>query len=323
MKWNHPFFAQSQARFDLGLPPENNANFAFVLTALDKTEKAVFILPNSVLSTEDKNEAIIKKNLVDNNILEAVIELPENMFESTGIPTFILIFNKEKTHYRVQMINLKEKAMEKVREQRGQYGKTNTQRVYHKKMNVLPEETISEVLSVIENRKNEVGFTKSVSVEDVKKENYMLSPRRYVENEDREEIHRSYEEIIRDLNRVIKNKNGVKITVNETIAKDLGVYDLAKDFERSKKTNAEMNEMLKIISPDLKINKEDIVSLSRYKEMKFEVKDFDRMPEIIALFINMWKQYVMTMNSEENRLLVELRDALLPDLMSGKSNYKN
>ena len=35
MKWEHPFFASNQERFNLGLPPKNNANFAFVLSALE------------------------------------------------------------------------------------------------------------------------------------------------------------------------------------------------------------------------------------------------------------------------------------------------
>lgn len=42
MKWQHPFFAQSQERFMLGVPPESNANYAFILTALSKQDKAVF-----------------------------------------------------------------------------------------------------------------------------------------------------------------------------------------------------------------------------------------------------------------------------------------
>ncbi|WP_414626575.1 hypothetical protein [Lactobacillus crispatus] len=41
MKWKHPFFAMSQSRFAFGLPPENNANYAFIQTALDKNDKAV------------------------------------------------------------------------------------------------------------------------------------------------------------------------------------------------------------------------------------------------------------------------------------------
>lgn len=317
MKWQHPFFAQSQSRFDLGLPPENNANFAFVLSALDHSEKATFILPNAVLYTSNKDEFIVKKNLVDKNYLEAVISLPGNMFESTSIPTCILVFNKRKSHSYTQVIDLKGKETKEIRDQRGQYGKTNTNRVYKKELNVLSNDVIKEVLSVIESRKNEVGFTKSVSINDIKEQEYDLNPGKYIDTESVDNIHRPYEDIIKDLNRIIESKNGVKITINEKMAKDLEIYDLMQDFKQSKELNKNMNEMLKAVNPNLKIKKEDIAALSRNKEMKFEVKNFERVPEMIALFISMWKQFVMTLNNEENRLLVELRDALLPDLISG------
>lgn len=317
MKWQHPFFAQSQSRFDLGLPPENNANFAFVLSALDHSEKATFILPNAVLYTSNKDEFIVKKNLVDKNYLEAVISLPGNMFESTSIPTCILVFNKRKSHSYTQVIDLKGKETKEIRDQRGQYGKTNTNRVYKKELNVLSNDVIKEVLSVIESRKNEVGFTKSVSINDIKEQEYDLNPGKYIDTESVDNIHRPYEDIIKDLNRIIESKNGVKITINEKMAKDLEIYDLMQDFKQSKELNKNMNEMLKAVNPNLKIKKEDIAALSRNKEMKFEVKNFERVPEMIALFISMWKQFIMTLNNEENRLLVELRDALLPDLISG------
>ena len=39
--------------------------------------------------------------------------------------------------------------------------------------------------------------------------------------------------------------------------------------------------------------------------------------------LQMWKQHIMYLNNEENRYLIELRDALLPDLMSGKINLND
>ena len=96
LKWEHPFFASSQPRFDLGLPPENNANFTFVLTALARCDYAQFILPNGVLTTSQVDEAAIRKNLLEANLIEAVVALPDNMFVSTSIPTCVLIFNKKR-----------------------------------------------------------------------------------------------------------------------------------------------------------------------------------------------------------------------------------
>lgn len=98
LKWAIPPFAQIQCRFsDFGVPPASNANFAFILTGLDLIDdKMAFLLPNAVLSTNITEEKEIRKALIEDNLLEAVILLPDKMFESTSIATCILLFNKHK-----------------------------------------------------------------------------------------------------------------------------------------------------------------------------------------------------------------------------------
>lgn len=317
MKWKHPFFTQSQPRFDLGVPPESNANYAFILTALEETNSAVFLLPNGVLSTNNKNEVAIKKRLIDKNYLEAVVMLPNKMFEATSIPTCLMIFDKNKQHSTIQMIDISDKGVKKIRKQRGQFGsEANVSRVYEKEVNVLTDELINEVLEMVFDKKNIEGVSKTASIADVKNQDYILTPSRYFETKEIIIENRKYEDIISDLNRIIDYKNSVKITINENMAKSLGIYDLALSMKKGQETQKNMNKMLSLIN--LKIKKEDSMALSRYKEFKFEVKDFEKLPEIISLFINMWRQHMLMLNNEENRLLVELRDALLPDLISGK-----
>lgn len=316
LKWQLPFFASSQPRFDLGVPPESNANFAFVLSALEKSDNAVFLLPNGVLSTTNKFEMKIKENLVNVNYIETVISLPGNMFEATSIPTCLIVFNKKKTDYKVNMINLTSKTSKEKRAQRGQTGETNIHRVYEKELNVISDDSISEVLEIIENQTDNAGLSKTVSVNDIKAQGFNLMPSRYINAELEESNSRDYEHIVNDLNRIISKKNAIKITINENMAKSLGLYELALDFKNGKAINQTMNEMLKPLN--FKIGKEDVISLTRYKEMKFEVKDFDELPELISIFLNMWRQRMMSLNNEENRILIELRDTLLPDLMSGK-----
>lgn len=53
-------------------------------------------------------------------------------------------------------------------------------------------------------------------------------------------------------------------------------------------------------------------------EFKVENRSKEKMPEILIIFLTMWKQHIMYLNNEENKVLAEFRDALLPDLMSGK-----
>lgn len=315
LKWEHPFFASAQPRFDLGLPPENNANFTFVLTALERCDYAQFILPNGVLTTSQADEAAIRKNLLEANLIEAVVALPDNMFVSTSIPTCVLIFNKKKTTARVSMIDLSEKAETEIREQRGQFGVQNA-RVYKKKFNVLPKNTADFVKEIIKEQQDIKNISKSVTIEEIRKQEYNLSPARYIEHASEEVQHRSFDDISKDLNRVIDFKNAIKITINENMAKSLGLYDLALAFKAGTEISKTLSEQMKPIGIDIKIT--SAMTLTKKKELKIEVKNFEHFPELMSLFVNMWKTQMMFLNNEENRLLVELRDALLPELLSGK-----
>jgi len=312
MKWEHPFFAQSQDRFIYGVPPENNANYAFIQSALATTNHCLFLLPNSVLSTNQVDEKAIKQSIVEDNYLVAVIQLPERMFESTSIPTCMLVFDKHKETQKILMIDLTDKAEQETRDQNGQYGETNTKRTYHKTMNVLSEEMIKHVTELVRNPKDEDGLSSYVSLEQVKNNDFNLNPRRYFEVEN-DYTHRKYVDIVADMNHIIDLKNETKLVINEKAAKDLGVYDLIKQFQKSAKLN---KGIAKIAQEEhgLKLKDESFVSLSRYKELKFEVKDWEKLPELFVLMVGMWAQAMRALNNEENRYLVEYKDAMLNDM---------
>ena len=98
MRWKPPELAGFMPKYSgYTIPPEQNANYAFILSGLELTEnRAVFLLPNGVLSSGVKAEQEIRQQLIQRNFLLAVITLPPNMFESTNIPTCRLIFDKHK-----------------------------------------------------------------------------------------------------------------------------------------------------------------------------------------------------------------------------------
>lgn len=321
MKWNLPPFAQLQPRFnDCELPPESNANYAFILTALSMVDnKAVLLLPCGVLTSKLKQEFAIRKYLVEKNLIEAVITCPDNMFESTGIATCIIVFNKQKTTTNIELIDMRNTCSTETREQRGQYGgASHTSRVYKKTINIFTEEQMNRAINAIEEHTNEKEFSVCVSLEKIKDMNYKLLPSAYFEIDFNDsQPHREYEEIIDDLNRVIEEKNGLKLTMNESLAKAIGLYDIFLMFKQSEETNASMNEMLSFTGKS--IEKENFIQMSKKAgELKFENGRKDRVSTILMSILQMWKQHIMYLNNEENRYLAELRDALLPDLMSGK-----
>jgi type I restriction-modification system DNA methylase subunit len=320
MKWAHPPFAQIQPRFyDFTLPPENNANFAFVLSGLYQSKnKAVFVLPS--VEPSNKAELEIRKELVEYNLIEAVVSCPGKMFESTDIAVSILVLNRNKPTTHIELVDMREVHEVEVREQRGQYGSTShTQRVYKKEVNIFSDEQISRALSAIAEQKNENGFCRNVSLEEVREHQYTLNPSAYFEvSPDFETPHREFGDIVDDLNYVINEKNALRLTVNEKLAKALGLYDVYAMFKHSESTNEEINKNIQQIVGK-RIEKENFIAMSKKAgELRFENGSKDKVSTILLSILQMWKQHVMYLNNEENRYLAELRDALLPDLMSGK-----
>lgn len=325
MKWELPPFAQLQPRFNnCALPPESNANYAFILTALSMIdEKAVFLLPCGVLSTDNKQEKAIRKYLIEKNLIEAVITCPDKMFEATSIPTCIIVFNKNKKTTNISFVDMRQTYQTESREQNGQFGgASHEKRIYKKDIKVFSYEQMQKAMDCISNQSAVPEFSKTVSIQTIQENDFNLIPSRYIDFQEQELKHREYADIIDDLNRVIAEKNGLKLTMNESLAKSIGLYDIYLMFKQSEETNNSMNKMLSFTRK--KIEKENFISMSKKAgELKFENGSKDKVSTILMSILQMWKQHIMYLNNEENRYLIELRDALLPDLMSGKINLND
>lgn len=200
-------------------------------------------------------------------------------------------------------------------------GNAHENRVYKKEVNIFTDEQIQELNKTVRERIEKKDFSKVVTIEDIKNNDYSLFPSKYfeIEFDDLYGVTRSYDDILNDLNRIIKQKNCLKLTINESIAKSIGIYDVAMQMKDSQQINTEMNKTLKSIK--LEIEKENYITLSKNKnEIRFENNSKEQVSEILMLIMNNWKMMMYHLNNEENRYLVELRDKLLPDLMSGKIN---
>jgi type I restriction-modification system DNA methylase subunit len=325
MKWSIPPFAQLQPRFsDCVLPPESNANYAFMLTALDMAERAVFLLPCGILTSEDAKEKEIRKYLVEKNYIDAVITCPDRMFEATSIPTCIIVLDKNKTTTDIMMIDMRQTYTVAVREQNGQYGGTSHEnRTYKKEVKTFSDEDIEKLMAVYEGKTDAAEFSRNVPYQTIAENDYNLIPSRYIGFECRESVHRSYNDIIADLNRAVEQKNICKLTINEAVAKSLGLYEFGIMQKQARENAKAMNEGLgKLLG--VRIAQDDYISLTKNKnEIKFENNSKDEISDIFMLVMQMYKQHIVYLNNEENRYLAELRDALLPDLMSGKINVEN
>lgn len=318
VKWKLPLFAQIQPRFfETELPPESNANYAFVLSALHfASDKAVLILPNAVLSTENRQEKEIRKYLVEKNFVEAIISCPDEMFESTSISVCIVVLSKNKQTSHISFLDMRQTYEVESREQNGQFGgASHENRTYKKDVKVFSDEQIKKAIDSIEQQLSIPDFSKSVTIKTVSENDYSLIPSTYIDFQEKEFKHRKYSEIVADINRVTDEKNACKLTMNETLAKSLG---FEVDLYRKDQSDSELNALLKKVGAEPLI-KQNYFAVSKNKnEFKFENNSKDTLSSVLFMVLSTWKQHIFYLNQEENRYLAELRDALLPELMSGK-----
>lgn len=147
-----------------GLAPKSAADFAFLLHGfhfLREDGTMAIILPHGVLFRGGKEELIRKKLLNDGNI-DAVIGLPSNLFYSTGIPVCILVLKKCKKNDDVLFINASE-YFEK-----------------GKRQNALRDSDVKRIVETYQYRKDIERYSRCVSMCEIKDNDYNLNISRYV-----------------------------------------------------------------------------------------------------------------------------------------------
>ncbi len=161
-----------QNRFAYGFAPETGkkADLMFVqhmVTSLKAKGRMATIMPHGVLF-RSSTEKIIRKGLVDANLIEAIISLPPALFYGTGIPACILIINKnkdEKLRDKIFFINAD-----------AEYGESKVQ-------NYLRPEDIEKIDYVFTNKLPIPKYSRLVDKKTIAEENdYNLNIRRYVDN---------------------------------------------------------------------------------------------------------------------------------------------
>lgn len=305
---NPPFNLKGEYKKEVEL---KNMNFVFILKMLERVQgKVAFILPNGVTSSDDEVEA--RKYLKERNKIRAVISNPDGMFESTSIPTTVLFFDDSN---EISFINSKDFFTEEERKQKGEDHTKN--RVYTKVLKTYSDEQIKTILSSIEDKKDIENFSKHIKNSEIQDE--IWQPNKYIDIKIEASKSRSYEDIIKDLQRVMSQKNQNKLTINEIWAKELGFLEIFETANNGDKTVVEINNTIKnILKLDFELPKQDYIRLTKSKELKWENKDKEELSSAITIALQTWKTMLHHFNNEENRYLKELRDKLLPDLMSGK-----
>ncbi len=179
------------------IPPTGNANYAWILNIVSKLSQngvAGFLLANGALS-EDGTELKIRKQLIDNNLVEAIIVLPNKLFYTTDISVTLWILNKNKKARVVEQNGKTKRFRNREREilfmDLRQMGSP-----YEKKYIELTEEDCAKVTDVYHKWQqddfesaygNIPEFCYSASCDEVAEKGYSLVPSRYIEFLNRDE----------------------------------------------------------------------------------------------------------------------------------------
>lgn len=204
-------------RWEWGYPPKGNANYAWLSHMIHKLApngRGATVLANGSLSSSGKDELTIRKNFVKDNVIEAIIILPDKLFYTVGIPACIWVFNKNKKSNNILMINASDFEGE----------------MKSKKLRILTDKDIKKIVNVYKDFINgkqieEIGFAKDVSNKEIEENDYSFVPGRYVgfveEEIDREKAQQEIKESAIELKKLFAEFENLMPKVNEAIEKAL------------------------------------------------------------------------------------------------------
>lgn len=173
-------------RWQYGLPPAGNANFAWLqhmIYHLAPNGKIGMVLANGSLSSQSGGEGEIRKNIINADLVECIVAMPTQLFYTTQIPVSLWFLSKNK----------KQKGKTLFIDAR----KLGT--MVTRKLRELTDEDIAQIADTYNayidgSLENVKGFCAVVDTEEIAKQDYILTPGRYVGIEEQKEDEEAFEE---------------------------------------------------------------------------------------------------------------------------------
>lgn len=167
------------------LAPKSKADYAFILDIvyrLSNKGQAFIILPHGVLFRGAAEEKI-RKQLIENNLIDSIIGLPDKLFMNTQIPTLILILNKNKKTNDILFIDSSKNCIKQ------------------SKQNDMNEEHINKIISTYRERKEIEKYSHLASYDEIVKNDYNLNIQRYVDTSEEKKLP-DLKETVKDIIRI-------------------------------------------------------------------------------------------------------------------------
>lgn len=220
--WNQDWFTEAEYdndEFDrfppgAGFPGKSSADWGWVQhihASLNDSGRAAVILDTGAASRGSGNagtnkEKGVRQWFVERDLIEGVLYLPENLFYNTTAPGIVLFLNKAKQEERRNRVLL-----------------VNASRIFEKgdPKNFIPDEGISHIVETLIGWKEEEKFSRIVDHAELKKNDYNISPSRYIHTGEAE-TYRPIAEIVEELNAIEEEAKATDEALRE-ILRQLGV----------------------------------------------------------------------------------------------------
>ena len=220
-EWGKDQIADDDPRFEYGMPPSNNANYAFIqhmISHLNDTGMAATVMANGAMSVQNK-EGEIREEIIEDDLLDTVIALPKELFYTTNIPAciFVLSNGKQKDQYRDRrnetlFIDARE-LYESINRTQNTFDEAHIEKIVEKIYAYRGEGT--------NEYENEKGFCKVAKTEDIEENRYIVTPGRYVgveeQDKDEEPFEVKMERISADLRENFQKSNDLQKKIEKNL----------------------------------------------------------------------------------------------------------
>ncbi len=194
-------FLQDNVRWKFGVPPKGNANFAWVqhfIYHLSPTGTAGYVLANGSMSSNTSNEGEIRRNMIEADLVDCMVALPSQLFYNTMIPACLWFISRDKEN-------------QKFRDRRNQVLLIDARKLgtmVDRRHKELTDDDIKKISDTYHAWRGELkdkkyqdvpGFCKFVSLEEIRRQGWILTPGRFVGAEEEEDDGEAFENKMRRL----------------------------------------------------------------------------------------------------------------------------
>ncbi len=240
---------KDDVRWKYGVPSEGNANYAWIqhmIHHLSPTGIAGFVLANGSLSSNTSGEGEIRKNLIQNGLVDCIVAMPSQLFYTTQIPACLWFVSRDRynhkfrdRHDEVLFIDARKMGI-----------------MVTRKNKELTDEDLERITGVYHSWRNKdgkyedvKGFCKASKIEEIEKNSFGLAPEQYVGNDSVHEDNELFEDKMKRVNKFIAEHYEKSIYLEEEIQKNFD--ELGYSFFKNTKFSVVRGDILEKLTHDL------------------------------------------------------------------------